>query len=98
MSQRKKSKVLRYECAHCLERFEKSGEHRDHVMEKHDVSFAPKGQRRLRRPVTCWSCAVQELYPDENGEYRCECGFVLPNDWKKNWPGVTATDVRIQKP
>lgn len=96
MSQ-KKSK-LKYECGYCHERFEKGSEHRDHIMEKHNIGFVPRGADRLKRPVTCWRGGDHEMYPNENGEYHCECGFSLPTDWKKDWPEVSAPDIRIEKP
>lgn len=95
---RAKKDKTKYECGYCGERFEKGADHASHVLEKHDIGFVKDRDKRLKRPVTCWRGGNHDMFPDENGEYHCECGFSLPKDWKTNWPSVPATDIRKEKP
>lgn len=68
----------KYDCAICGALLPTAREHASHVTEKHDRGYVPRGSRMRMYTMRCWRCAV-EMVRDEDNQYRCSCGFVMPD-------------------
>lgn len=66
----------KHECIDCGMKFKRLTDKLIHWSSQHDRGYLERHERRLRN-VSCWRCAT-EMPVGEDGQFRCECGFVLP--------------------